>query len=58
MEELKVPTVYLVVAVTMNHRQVVIPVIAVITIEVMDFNHRLGHEDKSTALASSLLGFQ
>ena len=52
-----VPTVYLVVTVTVNCRQVVIPVVAVITIKVMDLDQHIRHEDKSTGLASSLLRF-
>ena len=50
-----VPTVYLVVTVTVNRHQVVIPVVAVITIEMMDFNQCLRREDESTGLAASLL---
>jgi len=43
-------TVYLVVTVTVNRRQVVIPVVAVIAIEVMDFDQRWRREDESTRL--------
>jgi hypothetical protein len=51
-------TVYLVVTVTVNRRQVVISVVAVIAIAVMDLNPYLRHEDESTGLASFLLPFQ
>ena len=50
-----VSTVYLVVTVTVNRRQVAIPVVAVIAIEVMDFDQCLRREDESTRFAASLL---
>ncbi len=50
-----VSTVYLVVTVTVNRRPVAIPVVAVIAIEVMDFDQRLRREDESTRFAASLL---
>jgi len=53
--EFVVSTVYLVVTVTVNRRQVAIPVVAVIAIEVMDFDQRLRREDESTRFAASLL---
>ena len=53
-----VSTVYLVVTVTVNRRQVVISVVAVIPIEVMDFDQRLRREDESTGFAASLLYFE
>ena len=57
--EFVVSTVYLVVTVTVDRRQVVIPVVAVIAIEVMDFDQRWRREeDESTRLAASLLAFE
>jgi hypothetical protein len=53
--EFVVSTVYLVVTVTVNRRQVAIPVVAVIAIEVMDFDQRWRREDESTRLAASWL---
>ena len=53
--EFVVSAVYLVVTVTVNCRQVAIPVVAVIAIEVMDFDQRLRREDESTRFAASLL---
>jgi hypothetical protein len=47
--------VYLVVTVTVNRRQVVIPVIAVIAIKMMDVDQCWRREDESTGLATSLL---
>jgi hypothetical protein len=44
--------------VTVDCRQVVIPVVAVISIEVMDLHQRLRHENESTGLSASLLPFQ
>ena len=53
-----ISTMYLVVTVTVNRRQVVIPVVAVIAIEVMDFDQRLRREHESTGFAASLLYFE
>ena len=58
LEAFLMSTVYLVVTVTMDHRQVVIPVVAVLAIEVMDFDQRLRREDKSTGFAASVLRFK
>jgi hypothetical protein len=44
--------------VAVNHRQVVIPVVAVISIEVMDLNQRFRCEDESTGFTSSTLIFE
>ena len=44
--EFVVSTVYLVVTVTMNRRQVVIPIVAVVAIEMMDFDQRMRREDE------------
>ena len=54
-----VSTVYLVVTVTVNRRQVAIPVVAMIPIEVMDFDPRLRREDESmnSSDISRLRGF-
>jgi hypothetical protein len=56
--EFLLSTVYLVVTVTVNRRRIVIPVVAVIAIEVMDLNRRWRREDESTSLAASLLEFK
>jgi hypothetical protein len=56
--EFVVSTVYLVVTVTVNRRQVAIPIVAVIAIEVMDFDQRLRREHESTGFAASLLYFE
>ena len=53
-----VATVYLVVTVTMNRRQVVIPVVAVVAIQMMDFDQRLRRKDESAGFAASLLPFK
>ena len=53
-----VSTVYLVVTVAVDRRQVAIPVMAMITIKVMGFDQRLRREDKSTGFAASLLHFE
>ena len=45
-----VSTVYLVVTVTVNRRQVAIPIVAVLTIEVMDFDQRLRREHESNGV--------
>jgi hypothetical protein len=50
-----VSTVYLVVTVTVDRRQVVLPVVAVIPIEVMAFDLRWRREDEFTGLAASVL---
>ena len=51
-------TVYLVVTVAVNRRQVGIPVIAVIAIEMMGFDQRFRRENESTSYASSVLSLQ
>lgn len=48
--EFMVSTVYLVVTVTVNRRQVAMPVVAVFAIEVMGLNQRLWREDESFVL--------
>ncbi len=50
-----VSTVYLVVTVTVNRREVAIPVVAMILIEVMDFDHRSRRENESAGSASPVL---
>lgn len=58
LDEFVVFTVYPVVTVTVNHRQVVIPVVVVVAIPVMNLDQRLRHEHQPTGLAASLLRLQ
>ena len=51
-------TVYLIVTVTVNCLSIKILIVITIAIEMVDLNQRLGHENKSTGFASSLLCFQ
>ncbi len=53
-----ISTMYLVVTVTVNRRQVTIPVVTVIAIEVMDLDQRLRREHESTGFTTSLLYFE
>ena len=53
-----VSTVCLVVTVAVNRRQVAIPVVTVIAIEMVDFDQRWWRENKSTGLAASVLPFE
>ena len=46
-----VSTMYLVVTVTVDRRQVILSVIAALAIQVMDFNHGFRRENESTGLA-------
>jgi hypothetical protein len=51
-------TVYLIVTVTMDYPSINVSVVVMITIEMMDLNQRIGHENESTGFASSVLRFQ
>jgi hypothetical protein len=50
--------VYLVVTVTADCRQVVIPAVAMVSIEVMDFDQRGRRKDESTGLAATVLPYE
>jgi hypothetical protein len=56
--EFVLPTVYLVVTMTVDRRKIDVPIVVVITIEMMDLNQCLRHEDEPTGCASSTLIFK
>ena len=52
------PTVYLIVTVTMDSPNITVAVVLAISIQMMAFNQRVGHEKEPTGFAFSLLRFQ
>jgi hypothetical protein len=58
LREFILPIVYLVVTVTVDRRKIDVPIVVVITIEMMDFNKCIRREDESTGCASSALIFK
>ena len=50
-------TMYLIVTVTVNRPSVYVPIVMMVSIEMMDFNQCFGHENESTGITSSILPF-